>query len=89
MLVKLTKKERWVLEQLGRGMFLRDRQFSDLYEIAPTRSVRLRPNDGIGSVNRHVVENLQSRNLIMIGVRPESSSSTYVLTDDGRAAISS
>ena len=87
--VKLTKKERWVLEQLGRGMFLRDRKFSWLYEVAPTRAAGLRANDCIGPVNRRLVENLQSRELIGIGFRSESSSGTYVLTDKGRAAISS
>jgi hypothetical protein len=86
----LTKKEQWVLEQLAAGMFLRDRKFSDLYEIGPTRNAAfLGPNNCVGSVNRRIVQSLQDGQFIESGYRAGHGQSTYVLTDKGRAAISS
>lgn len=93
--VALTAKERKVLDALRSGLFLRRRQFSDLWEIArsmssPILTEQSRTN-ALFSVNCSVVENLRQRGLIYVGNDRELGQSRYMLDTDmdghARAAL--
>lgn len=88
--VKITAKERKILSALASGLFLRRKQFSDLWEIArsmssPILTERSR-SDALFTVNRSVVENLQRRGLIYVGNDRDLKQSRYMLADDALAA---
>lgn len=88
---RITAKERQVLQALQSGLYLRRKQFSDLWEVAPSLSnpiltTRSRSNAKF-TVNRMVIENLQQRGLIRMADSKEFGRSLYVATETGLATL--
>ena len=82
--VKITAKGRKVLDALASGLFLRRKQFSDLWEVARSMSnpilTEQSRSDALFTVNRSVVENLRRLGLIYVGNDQELGQSRYMLT---------
>lgn len=81
---KLTAKERKVLESLKQGLYLRQKRFSDLWEVAPTYG---RLGDGLYTVSGVVIRRLESDGLIAVAIDRTLMKQRFLISQLGQSLI--